>query len=105
MNRPTYCVYILTNHARTLYIGVTNDLGRRLMEHRTGMVPGFTKRYHVHQLVHYEPFRYVYDALRREKELKGWTRAKKVALVESENAGWVDLAVGLGLTGEVPPGR
>ncbi len=92
MPRRPYWVYILTNHARTLYIGVTNDLERRVREHREERTEGFTKRYHVHKLVHYEAFQYVHHAIAREKELKGWTRAKKVALIEVANAGWLDLA-------------
>ena len=87
-----YWVYILTNHARTLYTGVTNDLGRRVAEHRAGRGGAFTTRYRIDRLVHVEVFGDVRDAIRREKEIKGWTREKKLRLVEEANAGWVDLA-------------
>lgn len=65
-----YWVYILTNHSKTLYIGVTNDLLRRVYEHRSGQVPGFTQKYHIHQLVYYEHFTEITDAIVREKVLK-----------------------------------
>src|SRR5436190_12726281 len=88
----TYYVYIMTNHSRTLYIGVTNDLERRVLEHRLGKVPGFTSRYRITQVVYYEKFAQVVDAIAREKQLKGWTRAKKIALIETDNPHWDDLA-------------
>ena len=87
-----YWVYILTNHARTLYTGVTNDPGRRLAEHRAGLGGAFTRRYRIGRLVYYEEHSDVRDALRREKEIKGWTREKKLRLVETTNAGWIDLS-------------
>ena len=90
-----YAVYILSNHARTLYTGVTNDLERRVREHKRGEETGFTTRYRIHRLVYFEAHRDVRDALRREKTIKGWTRTKKVALIEEANAGWLDLAVHL----------
>ena len=89
--RRTYYVYILSSRPKgTLYVGVTNDLERRLLEHRDGTVEGFTKRYAVHRLVHFEET----DAIAREKQSKGWSRAKKVALIQSENPEWSDLAEG-----------
>jgi len=89
--RRTYYVYILSSRPNgTLYVGVTNDLERRLLEHRDGTVEGFTKRYAVHRLVHFEET----DAIAREKQSKGWSRAKKVALIQSENPEWSDLAEG-----------
>ncbi|HYE94621.1 MAG TPA: GIY-YIG nuclease family protein, partial [Rubricoccaceae bacterium] len=97
-----YWVYILTNHARTLYTGVTNDLVRRACEHKAGEGSVFTRRYRINQLVFYASFSSVRDAIRREKEIKGWTREKKLALIEARNAGWLDLAAGLG-EGSVPP--
>ena len=87
-----YWVYILTNHARTLYTGVTNDLPRRLAEHRAGRGGAFTARYKIAQLVYFEEHGDARDAIRREKEIKGWTREKKLRLVEEGNAGWLDLA-------------
>src|SRR5436853_501461 len=88
----TYYVYIMTTHSRTPYIGVSNDLERRVLEHRTGEVRGFTSRYRMTQLVYYEQFAQVVDAIAREKQLKGWTRAKKIALVERDNPHWENLA-------------
>jgi putative endonuclease len=88
----TCYVYILTNVSRTLYIGVTNDLERRMAEHRRKMSPGFTRAYNVTLLVHVEPFTSASDAIAREKQLKRWSREKKVRLIESENPAWRDLA-------------
>ena len=90
-----YYVYILTNwNNKVMYIGVTNDLKRRLYEHKHQLVEGFTKRYNVHKLVYYEQTNDVHSALQREKELKGWRRARKDALVESMNLTWADLSEG-----------
>ena len=92
------CVYILASqHLGTLYIGVTSDLLARLYQHRTGSVPGFTKRHAVHRLVRYEFFATMPEAIAREKQLKRWHRQWKVNLIESENPRWDDLAVSLGL--------
>ena len=88
----SYYVYIVASIQRTLYIGMTNDLPRRIYEHKTGAIPGFTRRYRVNRLVHVEAFTDVRDAQAREHQLKGWTRQKKVALIEAENAEWEDLA-------------
>ena len=88
-----YFVYLLTNASRTvLYIGVTSDLEGRLYEHRTGTLPSFTKRYAVNRLVYCEGYAEVLDAIAREKQLKGWTRAKKEALIATTNPQWVDLS-------------
>jgi putative endonuclease len=89
----TYYVFIMTNHSRTLYVGMTNDLARRVAEHREGSLPGFTKRYCITQLVHFEEFRDVRDAIEREKQIKSWRRGKKIELIESVNPGWEDLHV------------
>ena len=89
--RKSYGVYILASRTRVLYIGVTNDLERRAAEHRSGEGGAFTRRYRVHQLVYAEEYPDVNDAIAREKELKGWTRAKKVALIERMNSRWRDL--------------
>ena len=91
MNR--YCVYIMTNWKRTtLYIGVTNDLERRVAQHRTHALKGFTDTYNLEKLVYYEECPQVDDAIKREKQLKGWTRAKKNRLIERMNPNWRDLA-------------
>ena len=81
-----YYVYIMANDNHTvLYIGVTGDLRRRVYEHRTGVVEGFTKKYQVHKLVYFENCHDVKDAIRREKQLKHWGSVKKRALIESVN--------------------
>ena len=87
-----YYVYMLTsaNH-QAIYIGVTNDLMRRVTEHREGAVPGFTQKYRVYQLVYYEETPDVLAAIAREKQLKGWTRAKKNRLIATINPLWRDL--------------
>ena len=88
-----YFVYIMTNPSRTLYVGMTNDLARRVHEHNEGATPGFTRKYGLKQLVYFEEFRDVRDAIAREKEIKGWRREKKTALIESFNPHWDDLRV------------
>ncbi|HET6576886.1 MAG TPA: GIY-YIG nuclease family protein [Gemmatimonadales bacterium] len=87
-----FFVYILSSTSRVLYTGVTSDLIRRMHEHREGAISGFTRRYAVHRLVFFERTPNVAAAVAREREIKGWTRAKKVRLIESANAGWIDLA-------------
>ena len=88
-----YYVYILTNwNDRVMYIGVTNDLRRRLYEHQEELVDGFTKDYHVHKLVYFETTSDVKAAIEREKQLKGWRREKKNGLVERLNPTWKDLS-------------
>ncbi len=88
----TYYVYILASRSRRLYAGVTNDLQRRVLEHREGKVPGFTKQYKISRLVHFEMFGEIRMAIDREKEIKGWRREKKVWLIERNNRTWDDLA-------------
>lgn len=78
---------------RQLYIPVTNNLARRINEHKEGLVPGFTKRYRIHRLVYFEEFDLATDAIAREKQLKGWSRKRKIALIESLNPSLKDLAV------------
>ena len=86
-----YCLYILASKRNgTLYIGVTNDLARRVSEHMPDAVPGFTKRYGVHLLVYYETYDDVSDALARELAMKNWRRAWKVQLIERANPRWRD---------------
>ena len=88
-----YYVYILASLRRVLYIGITGDLGKRLAYHRMLVNPNaFTARYGITRLVHFEQFTEVDQAIAREKELKGWRRAKKVRLIERENPHWDDLA-------------
>ena len=87
-----YYVYIVTNHSHRLYIGVTNDLERRMYEHKLKLLPGHTRRYNINQLVYYEAYRRIQDAIEREKQLKRWRRAKKIALIEVENPHWEDLS-------------
>ena len=87
-----YHVYIMASLSHTMYIGVTNDLARRAIEHRRKVVPGFTSRYNVTRLVYAEEFNDVRDAIVREKQLKGWRRERKIALIESVNPEWDDLA-------------
>ncbi len=93
MKQHNYYVYMLTNwNNHVLYIGVTNNLPRRLSQHKRELVDGFTKRYHVHKLVYYQWFPRIEAAIQCEKRLKGLTRAKKNALVEEENPYWKDLS-------------
>jgi len=92
VRRRAYYVYIMTNNYATLYTGVTNDLQRRVWEHKQRMVPGFTKRYNITRLVYYEETNDIAAAIAREKEIKGWVRAKKAALIESVNPNWQDLS-------------
>ena len=87
-----YFIYILSNwDDSVLYIGVTNNLQRRLYEHRNGLADGFTKKYNVHKLVYYEYTNNAYSAITREKQLKKWTRSKKNTLVATKNPQWIDL--------------
>jgi putative endonuclease len=87
-----YFVYILTNKSKTLYVGVTNDLLRRMYEHKNKMINGFTKRYNITKLVYYEVFENIESAIKREKQIKGWLRKKKITLIEEMNPHWNDLA-------------
>ena len=92
MKQYRYHVYFLSNRARTvLYCGVTNDLARRLQEHRSGAAGGFTRRYRVHDLLWFEKFDDVQDAITREKQLKNWRRAWKWNLIRERNPGLRDL--------------
>ncbi len=89
-----YYVYILTNkYNRVLYTGVTNNLQRRLYEHKNGLVSGFTKQYNVHKLVYYDVTPDVYAAISREKQIKGWNRARKEKLITDMNPDWHDLSL------------
>ena len=92
MQDRNYYVYILSSKTRVLYIGVTNDLEKRLWQHKQHLIPGFTKRYNIDQLVYFEHTQGIEGAIEREKQLKGWLRAKKVALIESVNSTWAELS-------------
>ena len=92
MREHRYFVYLLASRSRVLYVGVTSDLVRRLHQHRHKQIPGFTAQYNVDRLVWFEHGQDIEAAIRREKQIKGWTREKKVALIEAANPGWVDLA-------------
>ena len=93
MNKQYY-VYIMTNKTnRVLYTGVTNDLKRRVYEHKKKLLEGFTKKYNIVKLVYYEICDDIEGAIAREKQIKGWLRRKKVALIESLNQDWRDLSL------------
>jgi putative endonuclease len=89
-----YYVYIMTNRSKTLYTGVTNDLTRRVYEHKNKMIDGFTKKYNITKLVYFEETNDILSAITREKQIKGWLRSKKIALIESVNPKWEDLSEG-----------
>ena len=90
----TYYVYLLTNVNHTvLYIGVTNDLVRRVAEHEAGTHQGFTKKYNVHKVLYFETYSDINAAIAREKQLKAGSRAKKLALIDTENPTWEELAI------------
>ena len=90
--RKSYYVYIMTNRSGTLYTGVTSDLVRRVGQHKDKAANGFTKKYRIDRLVYYEEFPEANAAITREKEIKGWKRAKKIALIEGVNPRWRDLS-------------
>ena len=87
-----YYVYIMTNRSRTLYTGVTNNLMRRVDEHKKKLVKGFTSKYNIQFLVYYEMTPDIPVAIAREKQIKGWLRSKKIALIDSMNPQWNDLS-------------
>ena len=87
-----YCTYIMASRSRVLYVGVTNDLVRRVNEHKQGVTKSFTRQYRVTRLVYFERFSDIRVAIEREKEIKGWKRSRKVSLIERRNPLWNDLA-------------
>jgi len=88
-----YYVYILASRRNgTLYIGLTNNLARRIYEHKNNLLDGFTKKYKVQNLVYAEEFKNIHDAIKRQKQLKKWNRKWKVQLIEKENPDWIDLS-------------
>jgi putative endonuclease len=92
MKDPCYSVYIVASKSRAIYIGMTNNLERRVYEHKNDLVDGFSKKYRCHRLVHCESFDAVLKAIDREKQLKRWNRTKKIWLIERKNPTWEDLA-------------
>ncbi len=92
MHEGSYFTYIMASRSRTLYVGVTGDLRKRVFEHKWKEHDGLTARYNCDRLIWFESFQQVQKATEREKELKGWRRSKKVALIESMNPGWIDLS-------------
>ena len=86
-----YYVYIMSSYRRTLYVGVTNDLATRVQQHKQKLVDGFAKKYNVNRLVYYEVAEDPLAAIEREKQIKGWLRARKVTLIEAANPDWADL--------------
>ena len=91
----TYHVYIMSNVSKMLYTGVTNNIEKRVFQHKAKQVPGFTQRYNLFRLVHVEPYSDIRDAIAREKQIKALLRAKKVALIELRNPKWDDIAAEL----------
>jgi putative endonuclease len=87
-----FYVYIVASRSRVLYIGVSNDLERRIYEHKQKLVPSFTAKYNVNRLVYYEDYPDALSAIQREKPLKGWKRCRKIELIESSNPQWRDLS-------------
>jgi putative endonuclease len=91
-----YYVYIMASRSLTLYTGVTGDIYHRVLQHKAGEIEGFTKKYQINRLVYYETFKYVNNAIAREKQIKAWTRSKRLALIKTMNPTWQDLAEGWG---------
>lgn len=87
-----YYVYIMTNRSGTLYIGVTNDLLRRVYEHKNKLIPGFTTKYNIDRLVYFESTGDIESAIAYEKKIKGWIRSKKINLIKEQNPKWIDLS-------------
>ena len=89
----TYFIYIMSSLSKTLYVGVTNNLVRRVFEHKEGLFEGFTKKYQIKNLVYYEEYSDIREAIAREKQLKSWNREKKLTLIERLNPGWEELVL------------
>jgi putative endonuclease len=108
--KATYYVYMMSNRSGTLYVGMTNDIERRVHEHKYERIDGFTKRYKTTRLVYYEDYPDAWSAIEREKQVKSWRRSKKVELIQEMNPTWKDLAEGwyeegLGDVGRPSQGR
>ena len=95
MEYKQYYVYIMTNNSKTLYTGVTNNLSRRVFEHKNKLIKGFTKKYNIDKLVWYSETNDIHEAICFEKKVKGWLRRKKIALINEMNPEWKDLALEL----------
>ena len=87
-----YYVYIMTNKSGTLYVGMTNDIKKRIYEHKNKLIAGFTKKYNINRLIYFEVFGDAYSAIAREKTIKGWLRKKKIDLINKANPDWKDLS-------------
>jgi putative endonuclease len=98
-------VYIMASRSRTLYIGVTSDLHHRVWQHRNGTYGGFTSKYQITRLIYYEQFSLIVEAIPREKQLKRWSRPKKLWLINRQNPTWIDLAEDWYHPASVPPKR
>jgi putative endonuclease len=100
-----YYVYIMASRSRNFYTGVTNNIYQRALQHKSGEIDGFTKKYNINRLVYYETFEHIGNAIAREKQIKAWTRAKRIALIKTMNPTWQDLAEGWGEKFElqIPP--
>ena len=93
-NQRNFYVYIMSNLAGITYVGMTNDIARRVSEHKRGALPGFARKHGTKKLVYYEDFQYVEDAIAREKQIKSWRKEKKRALIRELNPKWDDLSAG-----------
>ena len=100
-----YYIYIMSNVSQTLYPGVTNDLQRRVYQHKQKLSSGFTRKYNLTLLVYFEATPDILAAIAREKQIKGWLRAKKVSLIESANPKWLDLSAQWQQPGDAEPQR
>ena len=96
-----YYVYIMASRSLSLYTGVTNSIYQRALQHKSGEIDGFTKKYKINRLVYYEIFEHIGNAIAREKQVKAWTRAKRLALIKTMNPAWQDLAEGWGTKAEL----
>ncbi len=89
-----YWVYIMANQSRTLYVGVTGNIKKRVYQHKQKLIDGFTRKYNIDRLVYFETFGDIHSAIAREKAIKGWLRAKKIDLIHANNPDWRDLSDG-----------
>jgi putative endonuclease len=105
LSKRRYYVYIVASRSLNFYTGVTNNIYQRALQHKRGEIEGFTKRYNINRLVYYEVFQHIGNAIAREKQIKAWTRAKRLALIKSMNPAWQDLAESWGEKVElqIPP--
>ena len=87
-----YYVYIMTNKSGTLYVGMTDNIKKRVCDHKNKLVEGFTKKYNINKLLYFGTFGDIYSAIAREKTIKGWLRKKKIELIRATNPGWTDLS-------------